>query len=122
MKVLFVDNESDIITLVELALDGEEGIDLTAVTSGEEAMAEIATGAYDMFVFDLMMPPPDGRQLLRAVRSDPANEGKPVLMCTAKSDAVSNDDLHRAGATDVLPKPFDPLTLADVLRKVYGDG
>lgn len=43
-------------------------------------------------------------------------------MCTAKSDAVANDDLREAGATDVLPKPFDPLSLADVLRKVHADG
>jgi|GEM_PF-2006218 DNA-binding response OmpR family regulator len=122
MKVLFVDNETDIVTLVELALDGEDDIDLTAVTSGEAAMGEIATGGYDVFVFDLMMPPPDGRQLLRAVRSDPANAGKPVLMCTAKSDAVANDDLRDAGATDVLPKPFDPLSLADVLREIHANG
>lgn len=122
MKVLFVDNETDIVTLVELALDGEDDIELTAVTSGEAAMGEIASGRYDMFVFDLMMPPPDGRQLLRAVRSDPANADKPVLMCTAKSDAVANEDLRDAGATEVLAKPFDPLSLAEVLRGVHANG
>jgi len=35
---------------------------------------------------------------------------------------VANDDLRDAGATDVLPKPFDPLSLADVLREIHANG
>ena len=117
MKVLFVDNEDDILSLVEIALDGE-GIDLTAAGSGSEGFARIEAETFDCFLFDLMMPKPDGRDLVRKVRETPHNATKPVVVCTAKVTASVERDLVEAGATCVLAKPFDPLSLGEYLRDV----
>lgn len=118
MKILFVDNEKDIVSLVEIALEIEEDIELKTATSGQEALPLIDSGGFDGFVFDLMMPPPDGRNMLAHVRDSVRNRDKPVIMCTARAEANAADELLRAGATKVIAKPFDPLTLAETIRQV----
>lgn len=118
MKILFVDNEEDIVSLVEIALEIEEDIELKTATSGQEALPLIDSVAFDGFVFDLMMPPPDGRNMLAHVRASARNRDKPVIMCTARAEANTADELLRAGATKVIAKPFDPLTLAETIRQV----
>ncbi|MGR3463589.1 response regulator [Limimaricola sp.] len=118
MKILFVDNEEDIVSLVEIALEIEDDIDLTTATSGEAGFELIDSAEFDGFVFDLMMPEPDGRAMLARVRGSALNRDKPVIMCTAKAEASAAAELRSAGATDVIAKPFDPLTFAGTIRKV----
>lgn len=118
MKVLLVDNEAAILELVEIALDDEDDIELDTTDDGAEGISRLLSNAYDVFVFDLMMPPPDGRALLRAVRADPVNGTKPVIICTAKTDSESTEALKAEGATKVLAKPFRPIALADQLREI----
>lgn len=122
MKVLFVDNEAAILELVEIALDDEDDIDLDATDSGAEGIRRISTHEYDVFIFDLMMPMPDGRALLRAVREDPMNRTKPVIICTAKTEPESTASLKGDGATKILSKPFRPFALADLLRDIVAKG
>lgn len=118
MKVLLVDNEAAILELVEIALDDEDDIKLEATDNGAEGIRRLSSNAYDIFIFDLMMPPPDGLALLRAVRVDPVNGNKPVIICTAKTDPESTESLMAEGATKILAKPFRPLALADQLREI----
>lgn len=118
MKVLMVDNEAAILKLVEIALDDEDEIELEMVDNGSDGIKQLSSNVYDVFIFDLMMPPPDGRALLRAVRADPMNWMKPVIICTAKTDSANTESLKAEGATKVLTKPFRPLALADQLREI----
>ncbi|EYD72510.1 response regulator [Limimaricola hongkongensis] len=118
MKILFVDNEEDIVSLVEIALEIEDDIDLTTATSGTVGFELIDATEFDGFVFDLMMPEPDGRAMLGRVRGSALNRDKPVIMCTAKAEASAADDLRRAGATAVIAKPFDPLSFATTIRQL----
>ncbi|MHA7874394.1 response regulator [Roseivivax sp.] len=118
MKILLVDNERDIISLVEIALEIEDDIELTTATSGREGLALIEAQRFDGFLFDLMMPKPDGHDLLAGVRASELNADRPVIICTAKSEAHASAELQAAGATKILPKPFDPRRLADVIRSV----
>ncbi len=116
MRVLVVDDEADILCLVELALEVEEDIDATYENSGSKASERIASEDYDLYVLDWMMPPPDGRQLLAQIRSNPDRSANPVLVCTARTGKEAIDDIMEAGATRVIEKPFSPLSLADTLR------
>lgn len=122
MKVLFVDNEDDIVSLVEIALEIEDDIELTTANSGEAGLELISFQAFDVLIFDLMMPKPDGRDMLAHARSSSANGGRPIIICTAKSEQSATEDLLRAGATKVISKPFDPLSLGCVIRSVAAGG
>ena len=60
----------------------------------------------------------DGLDWLRALRAQPACP--PVVFMTAKVMRAELDEYRSLGAADVIPKPFDPMTLADRLKDVWG--
>ncbi|MWD26390.1 response regulator [Aquicoccus sp. SCR17] len=115
MKVLFVDNENDILSLLEIAFETEDDIDLVCERDSARAAERIGQEEFDLYIFDLMMPAPDGKALLGRVRA--VAPDAPAIICTAKADNVARQELLAAGATEVLHKPFDPLTLPDHLRR-----
>jgi two-component system response regulator MprA len=81
-----------------------EGYDVTAVTDGEQALAQVETDPPDLIVLDIMMPNLDGLTVCRRLRS--RRVATPVLMLTARhevSDRVTGLD---AGADDYVVKPF----------------
>jgi two-component system, OmpR family, response regulator MprA len=81
-----------------------EGYDVTAVTDGEQALAQVESDPPDLIVLDIMMPNLDGLTVCRRLRS--RRVATPVLMLTARyevSDRVTGLD---AGADDYVVKPF----------------
>lgn len=118
MKVLFVDDEADIRELIELAIIMEDDIEATFAGSGVEALALLETQSFDVMLLDVMMPPPDGLDVLRAVRANTDNGKATVVMCTARTSAEAEAEFRSLGADHVLHKPFKPLKLADYIRSV----
>ena len=120
MRLLCVDDEADIRTILELALGLDPAIEAEIVASGDDLLARAGTGGYDAFVLDGMMPGLDGYETCRRLKADQATAGVPVVFLTAKTQ---RDELARAmaiGAAACLNKPFDPLTLARELRAALG--
>lgn len=71
MKVLFVDDEADILELAKIYLE-EEGrrFDIDTAPSAEEALKKSSTDEYDAIVSDCQMPKMDGLEFLRDLRQD----------------------------------------------------
>lgn len=93
-----------------------EGYDVTEAPTGRAALVRIAETAFDLLVLDVRMPAPDGLEVTRRVRSDPATALLPVILVTglgALDDKVAGLD---AGATDFLTKPFEPPELLARIR------
>lgn len=116
MKILFVDDEDDIRELIEVALSVEEDVDARFVGSGVEAIEIIGSECFDIIVLDVMMPPPDGLEVLRAARRRADLDDAVIVMCTAKTSVESETRFRALGADHVLHKPFKPLQLAAYLR------
>lgn len=104
MKILLVDDEKQLISAVsvilkqnnysvDLAFDGEEGLDLAL------------SGIYDLIVLDIMMPKIDGLTVLKTIRENKLST--PVLMLTAKSEVGDKIAGLNFGADDYITKPFD---------------
>jgi len=70
---------------------------------------------FDAVVLDLMLPDMDGLQVCRELR---ASSDLPVLMLTARGDAVDRIVGLELGADDYLPKPFEPRELLARLRAI----
>ena len=120
MRLLCVDDEDDIRTILELALSLDPAIDAEIVGSAEELLARAHGAPYDAFVLDGMMPGIDGYETCRRLKADPATAPTPVVFLTAKTQ---RDEVARSlaiGAVACLTKPFDPLTLAAELRTALG--
>mgnify|MGYP000784946476 FL=1 len=80
-----------------------------AVENGEDALAYLESGQYDVAVLDIMMPKADGITVLRRLRA--AGNAIPVLLLTAKSEVDDKVQGLDSGANYYLTKPFDTCLL-----------
>jgi len=118
-RILYVEDEADIRAVAELALETVGGFTIRACSSGDEALAQAVDFAPDMLLLDVMMPSMDGPTTLGALRKLPGLEETPAVFMTAKVQSHEVDQYKALGVLDVIPKPFDPMTLADSLRTLW---
>ena len=87
---------------------------------GLEALTNPVKGAFaDLVILDLMLPDIDGLEVCRRIRALPSGMAQvPVLMLTAKGDAMDRIIGLEIGADDYLPKPFEPRELLARIRAV----
>lgn len=94
---------------------GQAGFGVTVASRGAVALEKLGETAYDAVVLDLMLPDMDGLDVCRQLR---ARDDTPVLMLTARGDAVDRIVGLELGADDYLPKPFEPRELVARLRAI----
>ena len=114
-RVLYVEDEPDIRTLVEFALE-DEGFQLVPCASGQEALVRAQDGPFDLLLIDVMMPGMDGPTTLRALRDLDPLKAVPAVFMTAKVQPAEIRAYLEMGAVGVIPKPFKALTLGTELR------
>jgi signal transduction histidine kinase len=102
--VLYVDDNADMRDYLSRLLATR--YDVRAATDGATALASIRKAPPDLLIADVMMPGLDGLALLRAVRSDAATRGLPVILLSAKAGEEARVEGMEAGADDYLVKPF----------------
>jgi CheY-like chemotaxis protein len=116
-KVLLVDDEPDIRTIVELTL-GVEGWDVCAARSGAEAIKLAESERPDVILLDVMMPGMDGVATFAELRESPQTRTIPVVFLTARAQTHEVGRYLNLGAAGVIIKPFDPMTLVQELRRI----
>lgn len=87
-----------------------------AVGSGAEALAQIERIHPSIVLLDLVMPPPDGYQILRILRARPETRDLPVVVLTALDAEDEVAKAFEAGADDFVRKPFKPVELVARVR------
>ena len=113
-KVMVVEDDEQALAFIAevLALDGHEAV----VVNDSAKVLKIANSTSpEVFLLDLMMPPPDGFKLCRMLRAEPRFKHTPILIVTALDDTDSKIVAIGAGANDYLVKPF---RIEDLLAKV----
>jgi len=98
---------------------GEAGYRVDHAETGQRAIALEAREAYGAVVLDLMLPDTDGLEVCRKIR---ARSATPILMLTARGDAMDRIVGLEMGADDYLPKPFEPRELLARLRAILRRG
>ncbi|MFQ5655543.1 MAG: response regulator [Planctomycetota bacterium] len=98
----------------------EGGFEVLEASDGEEALEIARVSKADLVISDLNMPKMDGITLIRELRALPAYRFVPILMLTTESGEDLKRDGKAAGATGWLVKPFDPVQLLSVIRRVLG--
>jgi two-component system phosphate regulon response regulator OmpR len=114
-RVWVVDDDPEIRRLLATYL-GEQGYDVRTLADGAQLMARLQAQRPDLLVLDLMLPGDDGLTLLRRLRD--ADDDLPVLMLTARADAVDRIIGLEQGADDYLAKPFLPRELTARIEAV----
>lgn len=118
-RILYIEDEADIRTVALLALEVVGGFTVKACASGQEALAEAEALAPDLILSDVMMPEMDGPTTFKALKALPSLSHVPVIFMTAKVQADEIDYFKSLGVSDVIAKPFDPMTLADQVRNSW---
>ena len=120
-RVMIVEDDERLATLTRDYLVAN-GLDVTVVSNGNEAIRRIPSEEPDLVVLDLMLPGADGLTVCREVRKSYRN---PILMLTARSDDMDQVRGLGMGADDYVAKPVKPrLLLARIralLRRVEGE-
>lgn len=115
-RVLHVDDEPDIREVVEISLGLDPEFSTRSCGSGEEALCTAADWGPDIILLDVMMPGMDGASTLARLRENPRTARIPVIFMSARAQSRELDLLRSLGAVGVIPKPFDPMTLAASVR------
>ena len=118
-RILYVEDEPDIQAIAKLALEAIGGFEVMVCSSGKEALENVIAFSPDLILLDVMMPGMDGPATLQAMRDLPELSQTPAIFMTAKVQPQEVAGYKILGALDVIPKPFDPMTLAENVRKIW---
>src|SRR5882757_5278056 len=117
--LLVVDDDEEIRTLVAEPL-AKAGYNVMTASDGPSMFAALNAQPIDLIVLDLNLPGEDGLSLCRMTR---AGRNIPIIMLTARSEAIDRVIGLEVGADDYITKPFEPRELVarvrSVLRRAY---
>ena len=106
-RILLIDDDSRLAAMVSEYL-GAAGYRVTIASNGMHGLEQLGAAPFDALVLDLSLPDMDGLDVCRRLR---ARSDLPVLMLTARGDAMDRIVGLEIGADDYLPKPFEPREL-----------
>ena len=105
MRILIVEDEIRLAGNIADGLRDGAGYAVDIAYNGEDALSLCWTENYDLIVLDLMIPAPNGEEVVRQLRA--GKNATPVLVLTAMSKTRKTIDLLDIGADDYITKPFD---------------
>ncbi len=117
-RILLVEDDPRLAEMLSEYL-GQAGFRVTVAPLGATALEHLSAAECDAVVLDLMLPDMDGLDVCRQLR---IQSDTPVLMLTARGDAIDRIVGLELGADDYLPKPFEPRELLARLRAVLRRG
>ena len=117
-KILIIEDEPEIRMILRVCLSYAGRFEPVAACDGIEGVEIAQLVRPDLILLDAVMPRMDGYATCRLIKNDPELKNTPVVFLTAKTDQREVDRAIRAGACGCIPKPFDPLTLADQIDRL----
>lgn len=114
---MIIDDDLELCALLTNYLN-REGYDCLCAYDGQSGLENALSAAshFDLVILDVMLPLKDGFEVLRAIRG--RNQSLPIIMLTAKGEAVDRVVGLEMGADDYLPKPFEPRELLARIRSL----
>ena len=118
-RILYVEDEPDIQAVAKLALESVGGFTLEVCSSGQEALEKAKAFAPQLVLLDVMMPEMDGPTTMQKLREVAGLANVPTVFMTAKVQPQEVKGYKELGAVDVIAKPFDPMTLANDINRIW---
>jgi CheY-like chemotaxis protein len=116
LRVLVVDDDPSIVTVVTIILSAE-GFDVLEATSGEEGLELARKTSPDIILLDIMMPEIGGFEVYSMLRLDPVTADIPIMFLTASMKPEHISRSTEIGACGYIIKPFSPPALVNALRE-----
>ena len=115
MKILLAEDDSNIATIIKLALESVGGHDVTHSADGESALNNLMTQKYDLVLLDEMMPKMNGHKVCQHYTSG-TDKPSPVIIMSANPQ--DQDLLKNIGSIGSISKPFEPMKLNDRINEM----
>lgn len=118
-RILHVDDDDDIRTIVQLALEVVGNYNLLQFSNGPDAIAAAQDFAPQLLLLDVMMPEMSGLDVWKSIVGMSSLGNVPAIFVTAKAEDEFSRGLVADGALAVITKPFDPMTLAQDINVIW---
>ena len=119
-KILIIDDDKDILTIISDMLSGY-GYDVTTATSAEDAFDLLSKGSYHLLLLDINLPDSDGFEICKQLREVST---VPVIFASARTSEDDRVTGYSIGGDDYLPKPYSMKELLvrvqALIRRTYG--
>jgi DNA-binding response OmpR family regulator len=116
-KILIVDDEPDVASLLNLMLKSK-GYETITAGDGQEALEKARREKPDLIVLDIMLPRLDGYKVARMLKFDEKFSHIPIIMVTAKIQEKDKKTGLEMGADAYVTKPFDTAMLLEKINEV----
>jgi DNA-binding response OmpR family regulator len=116
-RVLVVDDEAPIRLLCRVNLEAEK-MEVLEAADGPSGLECARRERPDVILLDVMMPGMDGWAVAEALVEDPATSDVPIVFLTARAEARDQARGLDIGGIEYITKPFNPLDLAALIRKL----
>lgn len=113
MEQILIAEDDEKIALLEKDYLESSGYGVTIIKEGKRVISELMKHDYDLVLLDIMLPGCSGYDICRTIREE---IDIPILMVTARSEAVDVIRGLGLGADDYITKPFDPSQLVARVR------
>jgi DNA-binding response OmpR family regulator len=118
-KLLIVDDEDGVRSLVRMTLDSD-AYQILEAEEGRQAL-EIARAHHpDLILLDVMLPDLSGFDICRDLKSDPLMASTTIVMLTARAQQSDVGEAEAAGADGYFTKPFSPVALMRKVESILG--
>jgi len=117
LKILTIDDSRTMRDMLRLALVGA-GYRVVQAVDGLDGLAVLEREAPHLVITDINMPKMDGYGFIEEARRTKSFRAIPILVLTTESDPVKKLRARDAGATGWIVKPFDPVKLVEIVRRV----
>lgn len=119
-KVMIVDDEKDVVTLVRFLME-KDGYEVTDACNGADALDKLGIDPPkadvvlpDLIILDIMMPVMDGYTMQAKLQENEKAKKIPLIVLTAKCQMR---DVFQHASAAFVEKPFDPKSLRDLVKK-----
>jgi DNA-binding response OmpR family regulator len=103
-KILLIDDDPDVITVLQLLLK-KKGYEVATASREEEAYNQVKLFEPDLIVLDVLLSGVDGRTICKKLKNTSASKHIPIIMFSAHPGAQKN--MEEFGADDFISKPFE---------------
>ncbi len=117
-RILVVDDEPDIVTLIKSRLEAN-GYEVVSAYNGRDGVEKAQESHPDMILLDLMMPIMDGYEAGQKLKENPKTKDIPIILFTAASaEEVAKKGAETIDAIDYVVKPFDDAALLFLINRI----
>ncbi|MGM3304533.1 response regulator [Anabaena sp. WFMT] len=119
-KILVIDDNLDILTLMQYSLQDIGGWDVMIASSGYEALIKVMAEKPDAIILDGIMPGMDSLTFLKELRKSPEVQSLPVVLVTGSISLTQHIRLLDLDVVGTITKPFNPIFLSEQIAQFLG--